>query len=285
MERAAYLVTRVSQERIRMEMERVLVSPRLESAMRLLVKSGALAVVMPEVARTCGFAQKTPYHAYDLFTHLVKTAAATPPDLTLRLAALLHDVGKTSTQTAKADRMVYYGHEEASVEAAASLMRRLKFPNRAAELVRFLVGNHMINYSSDWSDKAVRRFAARMGPRLDAVVRLAEADRRAQRPGRTAGRALAELARRIRASRAVRMPAAAPPIDGTDIMKILAIGEGPLVGRAKAFLAEEGLKSGRPMTRTDAVRALARWKAAGGLEASEPRGTGRCIGVDKAHTP
>jgi poly(A) polymerase len=81
------------------------------------------------------------------------------------------------------------------------------------------------------------------------------------------------------------MPAAAPPIDGTDIMKILAIGEGPLVGRAKAFLAEEGLKSGRPMTRTDAVRALARWKAAGGLEASEPRGTGRCIGVDKAHTP
>lgn len=270
MDRTAYLLTRVSQERIRTEIERVLVSPRLESAMRLMLKTGALALVMPEVALTDGFAQKTPYHAYDLFTHLVKTAAGTPPEVVLRLAALLHDVGKLSTQMAKSDRMVYYGHEEASEKTVVALMRRLKFPKRSLQPASFLVGNHMINYSAAWSDRAVRRFVARMGPNLDGILTLAEADRRAQKPGRTRGRALADLSRRILATRAARGQASALPIDGRDIMKILGICEGPMVGKAKAFLLEESLKSRLPITRGDAIRALRKWGAGGGAKAAQP---------------
>lgn len=284
MGRTAYLLSRVSPERVRMEIERVLVSPRLESAIRLMLATGALAVVMPEVARADGFAQKTPYHAYDLFTHLVKTAAGTPPNVALRLAALLHDVGKLSTQMAKDDRMVYYGHEEASERAALAMMRRLKFPNRSMESVSFLVANHMINYSAAWSDRAVRRFVARMGPRLDQILTLAEADRRAQRPGRAGGRALADLSRRILATRAVRGHAAALPIDGRDIMRILGIHEGPLVGRAKAFLLEQNLKSPMPITRGQAIKALRKWSArADGAKGAGSEGSGRgdCGGVGK----
>jgi putative nucleotidyltransferase with HDIG domain len=284
MDRMAYLLTRVSPERVRMEIERVLVSSRLESAMRLMLRTGVLAVVMPEVAQTDGFAQKTPYHAYDLFTHLLKTAAATPPDVVLRLAALLHDVGKISTQMAKPDRMVYYGHEKKSAETAAEVMRRLRFPNRSRELASLLVANHMINYSTAWSDRAVRRFATRMGSNLDSILKLAEADRRAQKPGRSRGRALMDLSRRILESQTVRGLGRALPLDGRDIMTILGIGEGRLVGRAKDFLLEEAANRRRPMTRSDAVRALKEWSVQGGVDVAERGPAGPCIGVDKPRT-
>ena len=260
-ERMAYLLVRVSQERIRGELERILLSRRIERAVVSMQRNGILCVVMPEVAATSGFEQGTPYHAYDLFTHLVKTAAGTPSDLSLRLAGLLHDVGKTAVQMRKGGRMVYYGHETASAQVAASLLRRLRFSNRTVGKVEFLVANHMINYSVEWSDKAVRRFERKMGPNLPDILSLAAADRKAQRPGPPPDRLLSELIARLQ-RREEAQPGPLLPIDGRDIMAILGIEQGPAVGEAKEYLTEEALNRGRPLTRADAIALLGRWSGA-----------------------
>jgi putative nucleotidyltransferase with HDIG domain len=259
LDRTAYLLAGVAAERTRVELEKILVSGRLQSALRLMQRTGALDAVMPEVGRTHGFCQATPYHAYDLFTHLVKTAAGTPPEVPLRLAGLLHDIGKVATQAAGPGRMVYYGHEQVSARDTVSIMQRLKFSKRAVDLVSFLVGNHMINYSRAWGDKAVRRFARKMGDRLEPVLVLAEADRRAQRPG--SGREPFHLRERIARLRMESALVPELPVDGRDIMAILGLSEGPWVGRAKEFLSEEALKRGHSLSRDEAERLLLGWGA------------------------
>jgi len=224
-----------------------------------MARSRILSVILPELAATSGFEQKTPYHAYDLFTHLVKTAARTPPDLGLRLAGLLHDVGKMAVQTPKDGRMVYYGHETASAQVAVSILRRLRFPGRTIRRVEFLVSNHMINYSRDWSDKAVRRFARKMGPALPEILKLAVADRRAQRPGASPDALLKGLMARLR-QREGPSPGPLIPIDGRDIMSLMGLEEGPAVGDAKDYLIREAIKRDRPLTRSDAIDLLGRWR-------------------------
>jgi poly(A) polymerase len=275
----AYLITRVSAERVRVELEKILVSGRLDSALRLLQKTGLLDLIAPELGRTYGYDQGTPYHAFDLFTHLVKTAARMPPEVPLRLAGLLHDLGKTSTASARPDRMVYYGHEEVSAREAAAIMRRLKFSNRSVELVTFLVGHHMVNYSEAWGDKAVRRLARKMGSRLDPLLTLAEADRRSQRPGPAGRRGAAALRARISRLRDSDRLESPVPVDGREIMAILGIGQGPLVGEAKDRLAEECLRRGRPMTRAEAEAVLEAWYRGRGA-GPHPAGRAPGIGVD-----
>ena len=274
-ERMAYLLTRVSRERIRGEIESILLSSRLESSITLMARSGILSVILPELEATAGFEQKTPYHAYDLLSHLVKTAARTPRRLDLRLAGLLHDVGKTAVQTPKGGRMVYYGHEAASAQVAASTLRRLRFPNRMVRRVEFLVSNHMINYSREWSDRAVRRFARKMGANLPDILNLAVADRRAQRPGASADVLLKDLIVRLR-RRDVSPPGPLIPVDGRDIMAILGLREGPAVGEAKEYLIREAIERGRPLSRTEAIADLRRWREIAAAS------NARSIGVDKA---
>jgi poly(A) polymerase len=259
MRRLVYLLTRVSVERVRAELERILVSGRLRSSFRLMQRLGILAIILPEVGRTHGFSQATPYHAYDLFSHSVRTAAKTPPDLILRLAGLLHDLGKYETRLYRGDRAVYYGHEEISAEAARSVLARLRFPKRIIGQVCFLVRNHMINYSRRWSDRAIRRFIRKMGDSLGNMLILAEADTRAQRPQPGAAAGIGELRSRIHALHEQGKMNLDLPIDGHTIMRILGIEEGPAVGEAKNFLLEQASGRAQPLTRAQCLRLLRRW--------------------------
>jgi poly(A) polymerase len=168
-------------------------------------------------------------------------------------------LGKPYARSIRGGRAVYYGHQEISADLALRVMRRLRFPKRIRERVAFLVRHHMIHYSPKWSDKAVRRFARKMGAHLDPMLALAEADQRAQMPA--AGRDIParDLSKRIRVLRDRDSIHLELPVGGHDIMAVLGIGEGPLVGEAKDRLREEACGRDRPMSRQEAVDILRKW--------------------------
>jgi poly(A) polymerase len=262
MARTAYLVSRSAAERVRLELERILLSARVISSFRFMYDVGLLEMIMPEVAVMADLDQGSPYHAYDLLTHSLKATAYVRRDLTLRLAALLHDIGKVSARRRKGTRTVYYGHEKISAESARAILRRLKFPTRVSNDVAFLIENHMVNYSGSWTDAAVRRFMRKMDRRLDAVLDLAAADRRAHAPDTRMGAPAGDLGMRIAtvaADMESREVSFKPPLDGRQIMELLGIDEGPGVGRAKEYLCQAVLRRGRAVSREEALRILRKW--------------------------
>ena len=135
-----------------------------------------LASVIPELAPTLGFDQRSPHHAYDVFTHIAHVTAAVPPELPLRWAALLHDIGKPATFTTDATgRGHFYGHAKISAEMADAILRRLKAPTALREEAVLLIGQHMTKLEPE--KKLLRRRLSRLGKEnLELLLALQEAD-------------------------------------------------------------------------------------------------------------
>ncbi len=132
--------------------------------------------VLPELGATVGFQQHSRHHIYDIYTHTAHVVEATPPELTLRWAALLHDVGKVSTFSLdEQGQGHFYGHAERSTAMADAVLRRLKAPNSLREQATQLVRLHMTWIEPE--KKTVRRWLSRLGPdTLEALLLLQEAD-------------------------------------------------------------------------------------------------------------
>jgi putative nucleotidyltransferase with HDIG domain len=154
----------VSAERVREEFQKILLSPVPSRGLRLLEETGLLEEISPELAACRGVEQKG-IHVFDVLDHLYATVDAAAPDLVLRLAALLHDIGKPEAKEERpGEAPSFHRHELFSGRDAEAFMRRLRFPNAVAEEVAHLVRSHMFSYDAAWSDGAVRRFLARIGP-------------------------------------------------------------------------------------------------------------------------
>ncbi len=236
------VVAGVSAERVRDEILKILASPIPSVGLELMRQTGILAVVLPELCEGVGVAQGD-LHCYDVFTHSLHACDAAPrASLELRLAALLHDVGKPRARVVgDGGRPTFHGHEKLSSELASSILQRLRLPTNVIRRVSHLVEHHMFNYQKEWSDAAVRRFIARVGE--DAIDDLL-ALRRADQIGMCAENAdvfpqgLSLLAGRVRALRegdrafSVRELA----VDGSDVMAALGIGPGPAIGTILAAL-------------------------------------------------
>lgn len=167
----------VSAERIRDELCKMLLSPRPMEAMRNLEASGLLALILPELAALRGLEQSPP-HSFDALDHSFHACQGSPARLELRLAALLHDLGKLDARMEKPDGTIaFHGHERVSEEKARAIMLRLKFPNSTIDSVCLLVRHHMTRYEEGWTDASVRRFIARVGEeRYPDLLYLLEAD-------------------------------------------------------------------------------------------------------------
>jgi putative nucleotidyltransferase with HDIG domain len=167
----------VSAERVRDELQKILLSPLPSIGFRLLERTGLLAEISPELAACRGVDQRG-MHVFDVLDHLYASVDAAPNELALRLAAVLHDIGKPA---AKEERPggdpTFYRHEEYSAQAAEAMLKRLRFPNALVDEVAHLVRCHMFSYDESWSDAAVRRFIARVGTdSLDRLFALRLAD-------------------------------------------------------------------------------------------------------------
>ncbi len=207
--------------------------------LRLLEDSGLLAVVLPELAAQRGVPQdKIP--GDDLWDHTLRTVDAAPADRpVVRLAALLHDVGKPATL---ADGH-FHGHDAVGAEMADGILKRLRIPGATIDRVNTLVARHMFTYEPAWSDTAVRRFIRTVGPdAVDELFLLRAADDVGSGLD-PADSGLADLRRRVDEQRAARAPLGRADlvIDGDDLMHELGIGQGPTLGRILDDLVEQVL--------------------------------------------
>jgi tRNA nucleotidyltransferase (CCA-adding enzyme) len=201
MSAAAPLVAHVSAERIADEFTKLLVqAPKPSVGFELLRDTGVLAHVWPELLEGMGVEQNE-WHAYEVYRHNLETLDAVPPgDMVLRLAALLHDIGKPRTK----EGTHFYRHEQVGADMTHDMLGRLRFSNEVVENVEHLVRQHMYVADPDLSDAAIRRFIRRIGAaHLDRQFALRAADiagsglpKRDDSNERFQARVYAELARK-----------------------------------------------------------------------------------------
>lgn len=238
--RNAALAEGLSGERVNQELTKMLLAQRPSAGFRLLSELGLLAVVCPELEE-CRRIPQDKAVAQDVFEHsLLALDAVERPDLVLRLAALLHDVGKAETM---ADGH-FHQHEFVGEHLARKILRRWKFPKETVAQVAHLVRHHMFWYQDAWTGSAVRRFIRNVG--LDNIPTLFEL-RRADNigSGARAGKmyALEQLYLRVQEEiqRTTAFSTRDLAIDGNDLMAELGLPPGPEIGRIQRELFERVL--------------------------------------------
>jgi tRNA nucleotidyltransferase/poly(A) polymerase len=228
----------ISGERVRDELLRLLADgahpPSI--ALRAMEAAGLLAVLLPELAALRGVPQGKPLPG-DALDHSLRTVDALPAaDPILRLAGLLHDLGKATTL---ADGH-FIGHEEEGAHLAAAVLERLRLPADATARIAHLVRQHMFAYAPDWTDAAVRRFVRRVGMgALDDLFALRAADNAASGVVEPAVGGVADLRERIAdVASGAALETRHLAIDGNDLRSELGLAPSPEIGRILAALLE-----------------------------------------------
>jgi len=171
---------KVSWERVRDEIDKILASPIPSRGFLLMEKAGLLKLFLEELALCRGVEQKG-YHRFDVLDHCLFAcdySSANDYSRELRLASLFHDVGKPDVrQPGENGVWTFYRHEETSARLCKKILNRLRYSNAVIDSVCHLIKEHMFHYTDEWSDSAVRRFIARVGEEnLEDLYRLRRAD-------------------------------------------------------------------------------------------------------------
>lgn len=263
----------VSAERVRDELNKLLLSHHPRTGLALLVDSGLAARVLPELPALR--LESDEHHRHkDVYEHsltVLEQAIALEeegPDLVLRLAALLHDIGKPRTRRFEKDgRVSFHHHEVVGAKMTKKRMTELKYSNELVKDVSRLVELHLRFHGygdGEWTDSAVRRYVRDAGPLLTRLHKLTRSDctTRNKRKAAALSRTYDGLEERIaQLQEQEQLDAIRPDLNGNEIQQILGIGPGPMIGKAYAHLLELRLEHG-PMERDDAVKALTEWWAA-----------------------
>lgn len=235
---------KVSAERIRDEWLKTMKAKRPSRAFEVMKDHGLLAITAPEMLESVGCEQNR-YHAFDVWGHAMSCLDAAPQAPVLRVAALLHDVGKPRSRafSDKTNDYTFYEHERIGAEMVEPMLSRLRFSNEERQRIVALVRHHLICYDESWSDAAVRRWIQRVTPELIAdLYLLSDADVRGK--GRDCTPDLAQLnALKEHVERVLAAGAAFSirdlAIDGRVLMQELAMKPGPDLGRILKALLDE----------------------------------------------
>ncbi len=258
----------VSAERIADELSKLLVVPDPSPGLWLLVETGLAGEFLPELPALA--LEQDPIHRHkDVLAHTIAVVAKTRPELVVRLAALLHDVGKPKTRSFGPEGVSFHLHDVVGARMTAERLRALRFPNHVIDAVTELVALHLRfhTYKMGWTDRAVRRYVRDAGSYLDQLNELVRCDctTRNQSKAKALSKRMDDLERRIQELRAQEeLDSIRPPLDGNQVMAILGIGPGRAVGEALAMLLEARLDEG-PISEEDATRRLLEWAAEAGI--------------------
>lgn len=171
------LIKNISSERIRDELCKILVSKNVRKGLNLLEKCGLLQIIIPEIVPSIGFDQKNMHHFEDVFNHTISVIEKCPEDLTIRLAALLHDIGKPDVFFIDDNgNGRFFGHNTRSEKIARDVLNRLRFDNKTIKAVCILVREHM-NVLDNASNLAIKRLINRVSKEnIYSLLALQKAD-------------------------------------------------------------------------------------------------------------
>jgi poly(A) polymerase len=268
---------RITAERIRDEFTKLLRGADPVPGLRMLVDTGLADRFLPELS---GLKLEIDEHAQhkDVYEHtltVVRNAIGFEtqgPDFVLRMAALMHDVGKPATKAVGPDgRVSFHHHEVVGARLTRQRMKALKYPKDVIAEVAELVGLHLRFYGygrGEWTDSAVRRYVTDAGPLLPRLHKLTRSDCTTRNRRKAAALAadydtLEERIERLAAEE--DLARVRPDLDGNAIMALLGIPPGPLVGQAWRHLKELRLEQG-PLEHDEAVAQLHRWAREHGIE-------------------
>ena len=252
----------VSAERIRDELNRIVMVPVPSVALWFVVRTGLADEFLPELP---GLAlEQDPIHRHkDVLAHTLAVVDKTSADRMLRLAALFHDVGKPRTRAFVDGGVTFHHHEVVGARMTRRRMQALRYPNDEVDIVTELVNLHLRfhTYRLGWTDRAVRRYVRDAGPLLDRLNELTRCDctTRNANKARALGRRMDELeARIVELRQQEELDAIRPDLDGSQVMDELGLEPGRDVGRALAFLLELRLEEG-PLGEDEARKRLSVW--------------------------
>jgi len=270
-------ITRITVERVQAELSKLLCGAYPKLGIELLVDTGLATHVLPELPEMRLEIDEHHQHK-DVYHHslvVLDQAIAQEedgPDLILRLAALLHDVGKPATRRFEEGGGVsFHHHEVVGAKMVRKRLRELKYSKEIVGDVAQLVFLHLRFHGygkGEWTDSAVRRYATDAGPLLSRLHKLVRADctTRNKRKAQNLQRTYDELEERIaRIAADEDLARVRPDLDGNEIMRLLNVPPGPIVGRAWKFLKELRLDRG-PLEHDEAVAELRQWARDQGID-------------------
>jgi poly(A) polymerase len=235
---------KISRERIRDEMNKLLLSPHPARGLDLLVELGLMEWIIPEILELRGVSQQAQprnVSTKDVYSHVLRVVERSSPRLKTRWSALLHDIAKPRTKTVKDSEVHFFGHEDLGAQMTREILKRLHFDRDFIQSVSQIVRLHMRAnaYTPEWTDGAVRRLMLDIGDDLPELLDLSRADitsYRVDKVARAAARVmeLAERCQRLK-EEAERVPLKSP-LDGNELMELFGRGPGPWLRPIKEHL-------------------------------------------------
>jgi poly(A) polymerase len=259
-------LTIVSEERIRAELDLLMMTEQPSLGLDFVVRTGLAEYFFPELPML-QLEQDPIHHHKDVLKHTWAVVDKTSPVLTLRLAALFHDIGKPPTRAITDDGVTFRFHEVVGAKMTRKRMTTLKYSKNMIDDVSMLVELHLRfhTYKLGWSDAAVRRYVNDAGPLLTELNELTRCDctTRNWRKAAELSRRMDELEVRIAELREQEdLDNQRPALDGVEVMELLALKPGPVVGRAMNFLMEIRREEGE-ITKAEATHRLREWWSEG----------------------
>lgn len=247
MKRNAHMLKTISAERIRSELDKMLLTKYPDKAIRIMNITGLNKYVMPEFDLLRGIKQGK-HHKFDAYGHSLEVLKNVKPDLVRRLGALFHDIGKSATQKVVDHEVHFYGHEDTGAEMAREIMTRLKYPKEIIKQVMIGIKNHM--RTKAWGDKAekvgdkaIRKLQNDLGDHLELTLDIIHADNISHADASNMPDQVDNIRIRLKDLTSKKEPEKLP-VTGKDVMDYLGLSKGgPLVGQALAMIKDAWLEN------------------------------------------